>query len=97
MSVLVSLSVKAKPENREELKSWFKDEVDHTRDFEGCRGISIHVDQDNPNHLFVLGKWDSRQDHENYLSWRSAKGDVEKIAGWLDSEIVSNYLDSVDM
>lgn len=97
MSVLVSLDLTVKPENAEELKNWFRDETQHTRGFDGCNGISIHSDQDDPNHLLVLGDWDSRQQHEKYLSWRAESGDVEKFMGWLAGEPTSGYFDKVEM
>ena len=97
MSVLVTLSVKAKPENADELRNWFRDEIRHSRGFDGCNEITVHVDQDDPNHLFVLGNWDSRQQHEKYVAWRAEKGDVDKIVGWLAGELVAHYFDSVDM
>ena len=97
MSVLVSLSVKAKPENLEELRTWFRDEINHSRGFDGCNEITVHVDQDEPNHLFVLGNWDSRQQHEKYVSWRAEKGDVEKFMGWLADDIAAHYFDTADM
>ena len=97
MSVLVTLSVKVKPENANELREWFKDEIRHSRSFDGCNGITVHVDQDDTNHLFVLGDWNSRQHHERYVSWRAEKGDVESIAEWVSEEITAYYFDSVDM
>ena len=97
MSVLVTLSVKGKPESAEELRNWFREEIRHSRDFDGCNEISVHVDQDDPNHLFVLANWDSRQHHEKYVSWRAEKGDVERVGGWLTAELVAHYFDNVDM
>ena len=97
MSVLVSLALKVKPENAEEVKNWLRDETDHTRGFDGCNGITIHSDQDDSNHLLVLGDWDSRQHHEKYLSWRVEKGDVEGLMGWIAEEPTASYFDKVEV
>jgi len=97
MSVLTSLVVKAKPENAEELKGWFSQEADHTRAFEGCRRVTIHADLDDPTQLLVLGEWDSRQQHEAYVAWRSEKGDVGKFMEWLAAEPTAHYFDAASM
>lgn len=97
MSVLVSLAFRFKPEHTEELKNFFEDETRHTRGFDGCNGITVHSDQDDSNHWLVLGDWDSRQDHEKYLSWRAESGDVDKFMGWLDGELALHYFDRVEV
>ncbi len=96
MSVLVSLDLKIKPESAEELKQWFRDETPNTRGFDGCNWVTCHVDQEDPNHLLVLGNWDSRQHHEKYLAWRTERGDLEKIMGWFAEEPTANYLDDFE-
>jgi len=86
MAVLVTLDLKVKPENAEDLKNWLRGELHHTRGFDGCIGITIHSDQDDPNHLLIVEHWDSRQQHGKCVSWRTDRGDLEKLMGWLDGE-----------
>ena len=95
MSVLVTLSLKVKPENVGDLKNWLRDELHHTRAFDGCGGITIHSDQDDPNHFVFVENWDSRQHHEKYVSWRGERGDMEKLMGWLAGEPAMVYFDNV--
>lgn len=95
MSVLVTLDLKVKPENVGDLKNWLKDELHYTRAFDGCAGITIHSDQDDPNHLVFVENWDSRQHHEKYVSWRGERGDMEKLMGWLAGEPTMSYFDNV--
>ncbi len=83
MSVLVAMSMDVKPESRDQLEGWLKAETRHTRAFEGCISVSIHVDQQNPHHLFVLGHWESPEHHEQYMAWRAEKGDVEELMAWM--------------
>ena len=95
MSVLVTLDLKVKPENAGDLKNYLRDELHHTRESDGCNGITIHSDQDDPNHLLFVEDWDSRQQYEKYLSWRTERGDVEKLIGWLAGDPVFSYYDNV--
>lgn len=97
MSELVTFSIKVKPENLEELKRWFKNELHNTRTFEGCNDLSVHIDQDDPNHLFLLGKWASRESREKYIAWREERGDLEKFVAWLSEPPITNYLTITDM
>ena len=95
MSVLVTLDLKVKPENVGDLKNWLRDELHHTRGFDGCGGITIHSDQADPNDLVFVVNWDSRQHHEKYVSWRMERGDMEKLMGWLAGEPTIRYCDNV--
>jgi quinol monooxygenase YgiN len=86
MSVIVTLHLKVKPGNFDALKNWLRDELPHTRGFDGCNGITIHRNQDDGDSLVFLEDWDSRPQYEKYLTWRAERGDVEKLAGWLAGE-----------
>ena len=79
-----------------ELKSWFRAETRHTREFDGCNWITIHTDQDDPNHLLVLGNWDSRAHHERYLAWRSESGHIKTIMGWIDGTPTAQYFEDFE-
>ena len=94
MSVLVTLDLKVKPESVGDLKNWLRDELHHTRGFDGCGGITIHSDQDDPNGIVFVENWASRQHHEKYLSWRTERGDMQKLMGWLAGEPTMRYFDN---
>ena len=96
MSVLAMMTVKVKSEYKADFENWFKEETKHTRGFEGCNSVTIHRDQTNPNHMLFLGDWDSRQHHENYLAWRSERGDMEKLMAWFE-EPAAFYFDEVQV
>ena len=95
MSVLVTLGLKVTPGNFGDLKNWLRAELHHTRGFDGCGGITIHSDQDDPNHLVFVENWDSRQHSEKYLSWRTERGDMQKLMRWLAGEPTMRYFDNV--
>ncbi len=95
MSVLVTLDLKVKPGSNDDLTSWFKNELHHTRGFEGCNGITVHRNQDDHNNLVIVEDWDSRSQYEKYLSWREERGDVEVLVGLLDGEPKFSYFDNI--
>ncbi len=74
MSVLVLFDGNAKPGNAKDITNWLRDELHHTRGFDGCNGITIHSNQDDPNNIVMVEDWDSRQQYEKYLAWRTERG-----------------------
>lgn len=95
MSVLVIVDFKAKPENFEDLNNWFKNELHHTRATDGCIGVTVHRNQDNPNNVVIVETWDSRSHYEKYLGWRAERGDVDVLTAWLAEEPTFSYLDNL--
>jgi quinol monooxygenase YgiN len=64
--------------------------------FDGCNWVTVHIDQEDPNHLLVLGNWESRQHHEQFLAWRAERGDLEKFMAWFAEEPTANYFDDFE-
>ena len=95
MSVIVLLEINVKPENADEVTAFFRDELHRTRGFDGCNGITIHRNQDDPNTLVAVEDWDSRQHYEKYLAWRTERGDLNKLVGWLQGDPSIRYFDNV--
>jgi len=54
MSVLVLLELNVKPDSADDLKNFLRDELHHTRGFDGCNAISIHSNQEDPNNMVYL-------------------------------------------
>ncbi len=77
MSVLVLLEVNAtKPD---ELEAFFREELHHTRAFEGCEGLTIHRNMDDSNNLVIVENWETREHYEKYFKWREDRGDLDKL------------------
>ena len=95
MSVLVLLEINVKPENVNDVTNFMRDELHATREFEGCNGLTVHSSQDDPNTLVLVEDWDSRPHYEKYLGWRTERGDLEKLAGWLQGDPSIRYFDNV--
>ncbi|MCZ6866420.1 MAG: putative quinol monooxygenase [Candidatus Binatia bacterium] len=95
MSVLVLLEMNAKSGSAADIKNWLRDELHHTRGFDGCNSITFHSNQDDPNNMVFVEDWDSRQQYEKYLAWRVERGDIEKLMGWLGGEPSIRYYENV--
>ncbi len=95
MSVLVLLELNAKPGNLADITNFMRDEFPHTRGSDGCNGITVHSNQDDSNNVVIVEDWDSRQQYQKYLAWRTERGDMEKLMGWLSGEPSIRYFDNV--
>jgi quinol monooxygenase YgiN len=51
-----------------------QDILPETRAYDGCQGVRLLIDQDEPGHIVLVEEWDSRQDHARYMEWRRTSG-----------------------
>ena len=94
MSVTVFLELDLKPENVNDLKSFMRDELHYTRGFDGCNSITVQTNQDDPSNMVLVENWDSKEQFERYLAWRTERGDVEKMGAWLTGSPSIRYFDN---
>ncbi len=45
--------------------------------------------------MVFVEDWDSREQYEKYLAWRTERGDLEKLMGWLSGEPSIRYYGNV--
>jgi quinol monooxygenase YgiN len=95
MSVDIILDLHVNPENREELLSFFSSILPDTRAYMGCQNITVTSNEDNLHNIVILEKWNQRSDYENYMAWRTERGDIEKIASLLASPPNLRYLAAI--
>ena len=95
MSVLVLVDVKIKPQSFDDLRNWMKNNLHDTRAFDGCNGITIRRNQDDPNNVVFVEDWESRSHYEKYRAFRSERGDIEVLTAWADGEPKFVYLDNI--
>ena len=94
MSVLVLVEFNVKPENAGDVANFVRELLPDTRGFDGCNGLTLHRNQDDSNYMVFVEDWDSRQHYEKYLAWRTERGDLEKLLGWLVGEPSFRYFDN---
>ncbi len=95
MSVLVLVDGKIKPQSFNDLKNWMRNNLQDTRAFDGCNGITIQRNQDDPNNLVFIENWDSKEQYEKYIGWRTERGDMEKLGGWMAGPPTIRQFDNV--
>ena len=54
-----------------------------TRAFEGNISINTFVDQDNADRIVLWEKWETRENYEAYLAWRTETGMFEGLEPFL--------------
>ena len=94
MSILVILECTTDPAHTKDLTDFLRDELFHTRGFDGCNSITIHQNQENPNNLVFVENWNSKEQHEKYMAWRTERGDIEKMVGRLSGPPSVRYFDN---
>ena len=66
-----------------------------TRSYDGCIDVYATRNQDNPNHFLLVETWESRAKYENYLAWRTERGDMDNMAAVLDGEPSIRFLNRI--
>jgi quinol monooxygenase YgiN len=91
VSVLVLLEFNAKPGNADDIMNYMKAELHHTREYEGCNGITVQRNEDDSNNMVIVENWESLAHHEKYLAWRTERGDMEKMGAWVAGDASIRY------
>ena len=45
--------------------------------------------------MVAVEDWNSRQHYEKYLAWRTERGDLDKLVGWIQGDPSIRYFDNV--
>lgn len=97
MSILVILECTTNPANTKDLTDFLRDELHHTRSFDGCNSITIHTNQEDPNNFAFIEDWDSKEQYEKYLGWRTERGDIDKLVGWMAGPPSIRHFDKTEV
>ena len=74
MSVLVILDIPATAETRDAVLAALHEALPVTRAFDGCEGLELLVNQDDPANLVVYERWASRAHYAAYRAFRAETG-----------------------
>ena len=92
---LVLLEAVAKPESVGTLKEMLAARLPETRAYEGCQGITPHLNDDGRTFVFVE-HWDSVEHYEKYLAWRTETGVLAELSALLEDDPSIRYFEAVD-
>ena len=81
MSIVILLTVKAKPESYENLKAGIAEALKTTKAFKGCLGI--YAGGNARDHSILLyERWENPEVHQAYVAWRATNGGLREMADW---------------
>jgi quinol monooxygenase YgiN len=61
----------------------------------GCQAISVRRNQDDPTNIVGDTRWDTRQDYDNYLAWRTDSGYTAQFEEMLAEPMSIRYFEEV--
>ena len=68
------------------LGDFLKAVLGDTRAFAGCINVDVYADESAVSYTLVE-EWVTFADHDNYVAWRTAQGDLDETGGLLDGGI----------
>jgi quinol monooxygenase YgiN len=92
MSIVVLLDLAVKPECVEELKTAIGGLLPDTRAYDGCGGVYVEQDLDDPSHIVLIERWVSKQHFEKYFGWRTETGAVDQLMAFLTAPPKTAFL-----
>ncbi|MFD5177864.1 putative quinol monooxygenase [Nocardia sp. NPDC058379] len=93
MAIQVTIDMTAKAGRLDDLREWFIKNLPGTRSFAGNISVEVARDQDEPDRVLFVEKWDARADFEAYLAWREESGVIAELVEMLDGDITFRYHD----
>jgi quinol monooxygenase YgiN len=97
MSVVVLLEIQVKPEAVNEVKAMLKENLPDTRAYAGCQGLEVYRNLDETGNLVFYERWDSREQYQKYLAWRTESGAMDRLGALLKAPPSIRYYERVDI
>lgn len=76
MAVTSILDLTFKPEALEDAKRLLDRVLAETRGFDGCLGVDVVQDVNDPNRLIAIERWESVEKDTAYRQWRAGEGAI---------------------
>jgi quinol monooxygenase YgiN len=83
MASTTILDMHFKPDVIDEAQELLKRVLDETRAFDGCLGVRVIQDKDDPAHLIAVEDWESLEKDGAYREWRAGAGAITELPGLL--------------
>lgn len=93
MSILVILDIPATTETRDAVLAALHDALPATRAFDGCEGLELLVNQDDPANIVVYERWASRAHYTAYRAFRAETGFSARFRAMFPAPPVVRVLD----
>lgn len=79
MACQVIFEFRIKDGCEDKLKQHLKGILPDTRDFPGCLTVHMVQDMEDPAKVVLLEQWETKNDYDKYLAWRTERGDVAAL------------------
>ncbi len=96
MAVTVILDLYVKPEAVDDVIAGLAADLPDTRAFEGNLKVEVCRDQEDPNHITLVERWEQRAHQEKYIAWRGETGNLEKTAAAMSGPLKVTYFDELE-
>ena len=96
MSILVLLEGQVKSDKIADMKAYLAQILPETRSYDGCQGIDVHFNMDDPGNMVLVEQWESRGHHEKYAQWRKETGVSAKLGSMLTGPPKGRYFERAD-
>ena len=83
MAVTSILDMHFKPDSIDEVPAILRRILEETRGFDGCLGVTVIEDKDDPTHLIAVEQWESLEKDAAYRQWRAGDGAATDLPGLL--------------
>ena len=97
MTCLVVADFTFKEEEADNMADRWRTLFPDTRGYPGCIDLSVSRNQDDPNKFVIIVVWESREQAENYLNWRSDRGDLENYSKWVTEEPTIRFFNKLGL
>jgi quinol monooxygenase YgiN len=97
MTCYVMLEFTAKKATGPTLLEGLRTALPATRSKDGCQSLELTVNQDNPDNMIIVMRWQSRRHYDTYRAWREANGDVGRFAEATEGGLSTRFFDVSDI
>ncbi len=75
MAITALLELRVKPETLDQgVHAELHQILTDTRAFEGCLGVDVLIDTEDPTHFIAFERWESEEHDAAYRAWRAGDG-----------------------
>lgn len=96
MSCYVLLEFTAKPGTGAAALEALREALPETRNKDGCLNVDVTVNQDSPDNVLLVMRWQSRQHYDGYRAWREATGVVQNFSELTVGGLSTRFFEPTD-
>jgi quinol monooxygenase YgiN len=74
LATIATLEIHLKPDVVDEAPAVLHRILEETRAFDGCLGVRVIQDKDDPTHFIAVEEWESLAKDSAYREWRAGEG-----------------------